>query len=247
MTHSPETTKPSRNPANSGDLAGALQEILGKFLSDIDDMLPAVVIAYDRNKNEASLRPLIRLLKTDGTLLNRAEVPSVPVFSLGGGNAVITFNLKAGDLGWIKASDRDISLFMEKMIDAAPNTLRKHNFSDAVFFPDQFKKWALNGEDAEASVFQTLDGSQRIALHDDKIKVTSDALVELDTPQLNVSGKTNLGSGGDPIGRIGDTVQVTILPGTITSTISGSTATGPTAPVVVEGVITGGSSNNTAN
>jgi len=162
----------SRNPANSGSLAGTFQEILGKFLSGTDDMLPAKVIAYNRETNRAKVQPLIQLLKTDGTLVTRAQVASIPVFHLGGGGAVLTFNIVPGDLGWIKANDRDISLFLQRLNESAPNTNRKHNFSDAVFFPDQFRKWTLNEEDETNAVLQSLDGTKRIALFDDRVKIT---------------------------------------------------------------------------
>lgn len=185
----------SRNPANSGSMAGMLREVMAKFLQGVDDMLPAIVLAYDRDENIAEVRPLIQVLKTDNTFVDRAAIASVPVINVGGGNAVLTFNILPGDLGWIKANDRDISLFMDSLADATPNTLRKHSFSDGLFIPDQFKKWTLNPEDAANAVFQTLDGTQRIALHDEKIKLTSSALVEIETDQVQITGNLIVGDG----------------------------------------------------
>lgn len=181
-------TQNSRNPANSGTLTGALKEILGKFLAGTDDMLPAVVIAYDRETNRATVKPQIRLLKTDGKLLDRAEIASVPVINLGGGDVVLSFNILPGDLGWIKANDRDISLFLQSMKNSGPNTIRKHSFSDSLFIPDQFKKWTLNGEDDTAAVFQTLDGMKRIAIDATGIRMTSDTTVKITAPVSEFTG-----------------------------------------------------------
>jgi len=178
----------SRNPANSGSFAGALQEILGKFLQGVDDMLPGVVVAYDRTTNRATVRAMIQLLKTDETLLDRAEIASVPVLNIGGGNAVLSFNIAPGDLGWIKANDRDISLFLQNLNKTGPNTIRKHSFSDAIFIPDQFRKWTLNAEDDAFAVLQTLDGTQRISIQDSRIKITSDTEILLDAPLVTVTG-----------------------------------------------------------
>ena len=178
----------SRNPANSDSLAGTLYEVLGKFLDGVDDMLPAVVIAYDREENRATVRPMIQLLQTDGSILSRAEVASVPVLNVGGGLAVLTFNILPGDLGWIKANDRDISLFLQSMTSEGPNTLRKHSFSDSIFIPDQFRKWTLNAEDSEAAVFQSLDGLHRVSIHDNRVQVSSSIAVVLDTPFTNILG-----------------------------------------------------------
>ena len=91
-----DSVKPSYNPSNLGSLAGAMKEVLGKFLQGVDDMLPAVVIAYDRAANRATVRPTIRVLQTDGTLIDRAQIASVPVLSLGGGDAVLSFNIRLG-------------------------------------------------------------------------------------------------------------------------------------------------------
>ncbi|OWK42477.1 hypothetical protein [Fimbriiglobus ruber] len=46
-----------------------------------------------------------------------------------------------GDTGWIKANDRDISLFKQTTAASSPNTARLHDFADAMFFPDTL----LNG------------------------------------------------------------------------------------------------------
>lgn len=179
----------SRNPANEGSLAGALAEILGKFLQGVDDMLPAVVIAYDRPTNRATVRPLVTMLTTDGIAVPRAEVASVPVFNIGGGNAVLSFNIKPGDFGWIKANDRDISLFMDAEAEAPPNTIRKHDFADSLFFPESFRsRWTLDVADEDSTVLQTIDGTQRIILHDDHLQLHSEDRILLDAPTIDILG-----------------------------------------------------------
>ena len=42
---------PSRNTANDDELAGLFLEVLDKFLSGIDDMLPAIVEEYVAETN----------------------------------------------------------------------------------------------------------------------------------------------------------------------------------------------------
>lgn len=225
-----DATRNSRNPANDGSLAGAFKEILGKFLAGVDDMLPAVVIAYDRDLNRVTVRPLIQLLKTDNTLLNRAEVASVPVLNIGGGHGVLSFNILPGDLGWIKASDRDISLFLqsEAAEDIPPNTLRKHNFSDSLFIPDQFKKWTLQPGDESATVLQTLDGLTRIAIDSNGVRVDSENLIKLTAPTIEIQGDINHTGDQTSSGTITGSIDV------VASTISGKTHVhigSPTAPV----------------
>lgn len=180
-------SKPSLDPANTGTLQGMLQTVLEKFTQNLDNMIPAKVVSFDRGTNRAQIQPLIRLVKTDGDTLSRAILDDIPVFQASGGGFVVNFPLNAGDIGWLHASDRDISLFLQSYNESPPNTFRKHTFEDGMFYPDVMRGWTIAGENAAALVIQSLDGSQTIAVHGDKIKITAD-LVEIDTPDINCTG-----------------------------------------------------------
>lgn len=162
---------PSRDPADDGSLLGVMRTVLDKFLQGVDDMLPARVLSYDRATNRATVLPMVKLLTTDNRKLSRAQVASVPVLQHGGGGFVLSFNLRPGDLGWIKANDRDISLVLQAYADDAPNTLRKHSFEDALFIPDVMRGYSIAGEDASNAVFQSLDGSVKVSLWEDRLKL----------------------------------------------------------------------------
>lgn len=164
---------PAANKANYNTMAGMFREILSSFLINVDDMLPAKIVSYDRTTNLAKVQPLIMLIKTNGQIQPRAQVASVPVLQLGGGNFMLNFNLNPGDLGFIKANDRDISLFLQSFTQSAPNTFRKHTFEDAVFIPAPMRNMTIKSEDSENAVLSTLDGKQRISIWDDRIKLTS--------------------------------------------------------------------------
>lgn len=218
----------SKDPSfGLGDMSGAMREILGKFLrSSIDDMLPAKIVSYDREKNRATVEPLVAMIKTDGTTIARNQVASIPVMNFGGGGFVLSFNMNPGDLGWIKASDRDISNFLKGYGQSSPNTFRAHDFSDSVFIPDVMTGYTIDSEDSQNAVLQSLDGSVRVSLFPAKLKLTA-PVIEFDTPSatftgdVQIDGNATLGSGGgQPIARTGD--------------------------AVAGGVITGGSANHTA-
>lgn len=145
-------------------MGGTLAAIFKKQMQAIDGSLPAIVISYDRVKNLATVRPLIAVLGTDGSTTKRAQVAAVPVLALGGGGFVINFPLKPGDTGWIKANDRDISLYMQSSKDAQPNSSRIHSFADAQFIPDAMAKYTLAGTDDDALVIQSYDGLTKITL-----------------------------------------------------------------------------------
>ncbi|MCD1124803.1 hypothetical protein LPW36_01930 [Jinshanibacter sp. LJY008] len=185
-----EQAKPSRDPANDGSMVGMLQQVFDKLLQKIDDMLPAVVMSYDRDSNMATVHPLVSVVTTEGEPVSRAQLTSVPAMQFGGGGFVLNFPLKAGDLGWIKANDRDISLYLQSFGESMPNTKRKHSFEDGVFIPNVLRDFIINAEDKENAVLQSLDGSVRISLFPDKIKLTA-ATVEVDG-NFKVTGTSEL-------------------------------------------------------
>ncbi|SUW68951.1 phage baseplate protein [Bordetella avium] len=45
-----------------------------------------------------------------------------------------------------------------------PNTERLHSFSDAMFFPDTLKDWAIDGENSDALVIQSMTGAVCVSL-----------------------------------------------------------------------------------
>ena len=167
---------PSLNPASRGDFAGIVRFILTKWLQKTDDMMPATVVSYNRTTNRAVVQPMISIVDTKNNVIQRGVVSSVPVLQLGGGGFVISCPLNVGDLGWIKASDRDISLFLQFLKNSPPNTGRLHSFEDGMFIPDtMFKNVVINSEDEGNLVLQSDDGTVPAWLygHQAKVKVTA--------------------------------------------------------------------------
>lgn len=177
---------PSMNLSNLEDPIGAIRLVLNKFLAGVDDMLPAQVISYDRQKNVAQVQPLIVMVTTDDVQVKRAQIAAIPVLQMGGGGFVASFPIAAGDLGWIKANDRDISLFKQFHKSAAPNTQRKHSFSDAVFIPDTMMQGVvLNGEDTNNFVIQNKAGTVKISWWSNLLKIVAPRVGLGITPNAN--------------------------------------------------------------
>lgn len=164
--------RPNTDAANEGSLSGQLGAALKSFfLNEFEGMLPAVVVSYDDSTNRAVIKPLVMIGTTSGTKVSRAQVSGIPVYRFGGGGFFMRFPIKAGDFGWIKTNDRDISLvFQRGGLEDWPNTTRMHKFSDAMFFPDTFKQWVISGENADKAVWQAMDGETCISLGSGEIK-----------------------------------------------------------------------------
>ncbi len=187
---------PSVDPADEDNLTGAFRFIFNKLLQDTNGMLPARVISYDRTTNRAQVQPLIMVLPTDGSQLSRAPLASIPVIQLGGGAHLLSFNIVPGDLGWILANDRDVSLFLQSYTESRPNTYRLNSFSDSLFVPDIMRGYTINPEDTEHATFQSLDGSVRVSLWPDRVKITAPMGLEVAGPIVGHEGITITGGSG---------------------------------------------------
>lgn len=177
------------DPASDGSMGGVMRFILRKFLQSTDDMLPATVIATDGTY--ATVRPQIRVVGTDNTLTSRAQIAKVPIFFIGAGGFVLSFPVKEGDMGWIKASDRDISLYLQSNAEAAPNSQRMHSFSDGVFIPDAARKWTVASGESASAVLQSLDGTVYVAVGSDHVKIKAPT-VTVDAPTTHLTGNLNV-------------------------------------------------------
>jgi hypothetical protein len=189
-----EQNTPSRDSADENSLAGILRTMRSKFAQNLDVMIPAKVIAYDRTLNVAKVQPMVSLLTTGGEVVTRAAIAEVPVVALGGGGFVINFPLKEGDLGWLEASDRDISLFMQSLKDHAPNTRRMHTFEDARFLPDAIRGFDTQGLPSGAMTIQALNGSTRVTLTQNAIHIKSAGEVKVEGASLKFLGPAEFDS-----------------------------------------------------
>lgn len=185
-----EPTAPisGRKLGKDKNLPGLLDQILSNFLKEhIDNCLPAVVVSFDQENNYVTVQPLIRLLQSDGTEVSRGTL-TVPVFNYGTNKMSLRFNLEEGDLGWLEANDRDISLFLQSFKEERPNTLRKHSFSDAVFYPAAMKGMSFTAD----AIMSNQSGTVKTEWFNDKIVHTAET-VDLVADNVNVSNDLNVG------------------------------------------------------
>jgi len=175
------------NPSDHESTPSALNKMLRDYFLNIDDCLPAVIMSYDRVSNTATVKPLVSRITVDNQVVPRNQVVGLQVFSFGGGGYHLNFPLVAGDLGWIKASDRDLDAFKISLSEGAPNTCRTHTFSDSLFLPDVMRRYVIRGEHADEMVLQSVDGNNRVAIGQGRVKIAAgETYVEL------VNGKITL-------------------------------------------------------
>lgn len=183
---------PSLNPADNGTLAGSITFAFHKLLQNVNGMLPAQVLSYDRSTNRVEVQLLINIVGTDGSSYPRPQLAAIPVFVFGGGGFRLSFPLKAGNQGWVIANDRDISNFLNSYSQTTPNTARIKNFSDGVFFPDVMNGLdTISSIDANNAVLQNNSGTVTISISETGVKITSPKIdFDLGSPTniMNVNG-----------------------------------------------------------
>jgi hypothetical protein len=187
---------PSMDPAYNHSLQGSIIFAFSKMMQTVDGMMPVSVKSYNRATNRAEVQILINTVTTGGDSIVNRVIASVPVLVLGGGGMILSFPVKPGDLGWLIASDRDISNFMSTYTLSDPNTNRVKSFSDGLFIPDNVKQFTL-AEGADNSVtLQNVSGSVFVSVSDTEVKIKSPtsviiesaSKVVVETPLLGVIG-----------------------------------------------------------
>lgn len=168
---------PSFNPADAQSEVGVYEFLIDQILQRIEKVAPAQILSYDRRKNRATVQILNQGITSTGAKVPKKSVPDIPALVLQGGGFNLSFPIKAGDIGWIVAADRDISVFKKLLQMFAPATYRKHQYKDGFFIPNKINDFNIS-EDDEASVLLTSeDGTTQISLKDGQTTITADSIV----------------------------------------------------------------------
>jgi len=227
---------PDKPPSIDGDLGGALSYIFRKLMMKTDGQLPARIVSYNRATNRAMVQPLISMISTSAQRVGRAPIAAVPVLAIGGGGLFINFPLGPGDLGWIEASDRDISLFLQGAQMSSPNDGRIHSFENGRFIPDVYDQWTFT-LDSGAMVISTLDGSTRIVMSEGKINlIGADIQINGTTVEINASSSISINTGTLDVDATGFGSMFT---GNVNLPVATTIATVPFPTHVHSGVQTG--------
>ena len=92
---------PSINPAETNSESGKNDFLFDKLLGKIEKIAPAQIISYDRQKNRAVVQILNQSITSEGGKLTRQPLKDIPALVLYGGDFVLSFPIKTGDIGWI--------------------------------------------------------------------------------------------------------------------------------------------------
>ena len=179
--------KKSRNNNDDDLLTGAFNVMFNHINKKMQNSLPVKVTKVSADRKFVNVQPQILVVDSEGGTIIRGEIKGIPVVTSGAGNFLISFNITVGDLGWIEASDRDISLFKQSYDQSKPNTKRMHNFSDARFIPDIMTNFTIDDEDTDSMTIQNRDNTVKISLNNDRIKIKAPEVIAEATGNINIS------------------------------------------------------------
>ena len=197
-------------------------------------------------------QPIINRTYEDGLVLSLSVIQDIPVKLPAGGGAIISIPLKVGDIVDLSFSMRSLDEFLESdgTPFLTPKDKRTHNLSDATATPCIYTKSSNLKPSADnleirfggAEIVITPAGQisvsaksgQSVNITGNELNVTTDGDVTVNAGNVSVTAgnvdidasQVNLGSGGQPIARQGDAVQVIITSGSSAGTATGTIIAG---------------------
>jgi len=198
---------PSYNPADINSESGQQDFLFDKFAGRIEKIAPAQIVSYDRQKNRAEVQILNQSITSEGGKISRKVLNDIPALMLYGGGYVLSFPIKEGDIGWICAADRNISIFKQTLKMFAPATYEKHKYKDSFFVPNYINGFTYTTDDENAVLLTSTDGLTKISIKDGQTTITS-ANITLNG-NLTVNGTVATSSTITAVGEItGNGIQL---------------------------------------
>lgn len=163
-----EATGLKKNP-ECETLTDVLEIFRKRMLLDLETVMPAIVIEYDRNKHVALVQPLVKRVDVMGNTLDLPQM-YVTVKRTYSGDFLIDVPLHPNDTGWVIASSRDTSLVKSKNPDSkgdfegtdVPNTSSLHKYIYGYFLPDRWGDAYMPKEEADKSHITDFDDPTNI-------------------------------------------------------------------------------------
>lgn len=157
--------------------------------------IPAQIESYDFTNSTATIILSINQPMSDDDLREFAPITDVPVMWMRAGDVAITYPLKRGDWGYAMFADYDISNWVAELSKDAPTSLRKHAFTDAVFFPQSHNLGA-----SSISGLHLKNGASSITLNSGKIDIVS-PIVSINGIVFDTHKHTGVQTGGSATGN----------------------------------------------
>lgn len=153
--------------------------------------------------------PLLNHVDSAGNPVETSPIYGVPVWRLQGGGNAIVVNPVVGDIGFIAVCDRDINLIKANRKSSIPQTMRRHNKSDAIYLggflnsaPTQYVQIDDNGVTVKSTSAVKIQSASDVNINGLKISPSGTlTLVDGSVVDKHVHGGVESGSSStQPLG-----------------------------------------------
>ena len=215
--------------------------------SDLWTVSPAIIESVNLVKQTVNCKLAISRKTRDGGSIPAAILFDVPILHSGNSDAMFYIPPIVGDMILVLFANMPVDEFLAgdgKV--TVPSSMHYHNISDAFAITGVFVRKKPNVDQTLKDVPHIRHKNTSISFAENgDLNITSTGDVNLTATNAIIDADCQLGgAGGVAIGRVGDTVQVTVPIGTFLTSATGGVLN--PAPVNVDGTITSGSANHTA-
>lgn len=166
-------------------IQGLIIAAIKKYLQGVQTCIPAIVkevVSRDR----VIVTPAVQQVNSKWESVAWADI-KLPVHSPCGGGVLMSIPLSVGDTGWIIAGDLDPSLFLNDMSKPQrQNTFNRHEYQFGYFVPDAIGNYTISSDDEGCWVIQSKDGSSKVVIGNDTLKIKSDSVIIETTDNASV-------------------------------------------------------------
>jgi len=139
--------------AEDNSLTVAIENVISALFEDVHTCMPGRIESYVFGEAKATIKPLLKKVFNDGTILELPVLPNVPIVFQRTNNSGLTFPMKVGDGVLLLFSERALERWYLSGQDSEPGDPRRYDLSDAIATPGLFgfntKNLASNNEDLE--------------------------------------------------------------------------------------------------
>lgn len=172
-----------------------------KLLLELETVMPAIVIEYDRNTHVALVQPLMRRIDVERNQLVQPQI-EVEVRRIYSGDYLIDIPLHPYDTGWVVASERDATTVKAKNPDQEgkyngadePDTGVLHSYINGYFIPDRWGDYYMplkEEEKVHLTDFDDADAPQKIKSEKDPEVYTVQEVKENDSTYGDIEESKN--------------------------------------------------------
>ena len=172
------------------DIGALIDASVKKHLQRVQTCIPAIVKEV-KSRDKVLVSPAIQQVNSDWQSVPWSDL-LLPVYTPAGngGKAVLSFPVKAGDVGWVIGGDLDPSLyFKDTTKPARQGVFDRHKYQYGFFVPANINSLDISSDDDGGIVIKNKD--TKIVIKEQEIEINSKNTLKISGKSVNISGENN--------------------------------------------------------